>query len=259
MRKLVALAGTPVSRRLSFAPTIQLNEPESKAFIAIRNRILTNIDHASVLARPFVLTELEDALVVSMLCNFSHNMRELLEQEVLDAGSWRVKRVEAHLDAPFDIERIAAVTGISARSIDRVFKSSRGYSPIAFVRQRRLQRARQMLEDREMNQTVTQWRLYAASTTWALQAGVLKGFWRGAVGGTREETALKGSGGAEGNRTLDLCIANASLSQLSYRPHERRDSTIVVRYDRASAAMNEGAVHAGNRVAGAGVYPSGPG
>ncbi len=26
------------------------------------------------------------------------------------------------------------------------------------------------------------------------------------------------SGGAEGDRTLDLCIANAALSQLSYRP-----------------------------------------
>src|SRR6266566_5134208 len=28
-------------------------------------------------------------------------------------------------------------------------------------------------------------------------------------------------GGAEGDRTLDLCIANAALSQLSYRPTER--------------------------------------
>jgi hypothetical protein len=26
--------------------------------------------------------------------------------------------------------------------------------------------------------------------------------------------------GAEGSRTLDLCIANAALSQLSYRPNE---------------------------------------
>ena len=26
------------------------------------------------------------------------------------------------------------------------------------------------------------------------------------------------SNGAEGSRTLDLCIANAALSQLSYRP-----------------------------------------
>ncbi len=30
--------------------------------------------------------------------------------------------------------------------------------------------------------------------------------------------AIRGIGGAEGDRTLDLCIANAALSQLSYRP-----------------------------------------
>jgi hypothetical protein len=29
---------------------------------------------------------------------------------------------------------------------------------------------------------------------------------------------MKGYGGAEGDRTLDLRIANATLSQLSYRP-----------------------------------------
>jgi hypothetical protein len=31
--------------------------------------------------------------------------------------------------------------------------------------------------------------------------------------------AIRGIGGAEGDRTLDLCIANAALSQLSYRPY----------------------------------------
>jgi AraC-like DNA-binding protein len=159
IRKLVALTGAPVSRRLTFNPTFQRNEPESKAFVAILNCILANIDHGTVLAPPFVLAELEEALIVSMLFNFSHNMREQLEQEVLDAGSWQVKRVEeyieAHLDAPFDIERIAEITGISTRSIYRAFKRSRGYSPMAFARQRRLQRARQMLEDGETNQTVT--------------------------------------------------------------------------------------------------------
>ena len=30
-------------------------------------------------------------------------------------------------------------------------------------------------------------------------------------------------GGAEGDRTLDLCIANAALSQLSYRPTLSRE------------------------------------
>jgi hypothetical protein len=35
------------------------------------------------------------------------------------------------------------------------------------------------------------------------------------------ETLQKGCGGAEGDRTLDLRIANATLSQLSYRPTRR--------------------------------------
>ena len=33
------------------------------------------------------------------------------------------------------------------------------------------------------------------------------------------------SGGAEGDRTPDLCIANAALSQLSYRPNGEAESS----------------------------------
>ena len=44
-----------------------------------------------------VLAELEDTLIVSMLFNFSNNMRGRLEQEVLDACSWQVKRVEEYI------------------------------------------------------------------------------------------------------------------------------------------------------------------
>jgi AraC-like DNA-binding protein len=159
IRKLVALTGAPISRKLTFEPVFKRSRPESKAFIAILDGILANIDHANALAPPFVLAELEDALMVSMLFNFQHSLRELLEQKVLDGGSWQVKRVEeyieAHLDAPFDIDRIAAETGISARSIYRAFQRSRGYSPMAFARKRRLQRARRMLERGEQKQTVT--------------------------------------------------------------------------------------------------------
>ncbi len=159
VRKLAALTGSPVARRPTFAPAIERSAPESRAFVAILNCILANIEHASVPAPPFVLAELEDALIVSMLFNFSHDLREVLDREVLDAGSWQVKRVEeyidAHLDAPFDIERIAEVTGISTRSIYRAFQRSRGYSPRAFARRRRLQRARKLLAQAETHQTVT--------------------------------------------------------------------------------------------------------
>lgn len=159
VRRLVTLTGAPVSRRLRFEPAMDLKRPESKAFLAIIHCLVANIDHGAVLSSPFVLAELEAALTMSLLFNFAHNLREALEQQVLDAGSWQVKRVEeyidAHLDAPFDIEQIAEVTGISSRSIYRAFKRSRGYSPMAFARQRRLQEARRLLESGDGNHTVT--------------------------------------------------------------------------------------------------------
>ena len=37
----------------------------------------------------------------------------------------------------------------------------------------------------------------------------------------------KGNGGVEGDRTLDLRIANATLSQLSYHPMKAADFTVV--------------------------------
>ena len=51
-------------------------------------------------------------------------------------------------------------------------------------------------------------------------------------------TREKGVGGAEGDRTLDLCIANAALSQLSYRPTiEGRDCKEVLPGQQASACQ----------------------
>ena len=43
------------------------------------------------------------------------------------------------------------------------------------------------------------------------------------------------NGGAEGDRTLDLRIANATLSQLSYRPTRRRFGRSAVKPDANSS------------------------
>ena len=42
----------------------------------------------------------------------------------------------------------------------------------------------------------------------------------------RWENARKRNGGDEGIRTLDLCVANASLSHLSYIPTQKKHSKL---------------------------------
>ena len=160
VRKLVALTGTPVTRPLTFAPVLRRDTPESGAFLTILNSILANIDYARFSAPMLFMAELEHALMVSLLQTCPHSLRGLLEgRNVPTAGPWQVRQVEeyiaTHWNAPFDIEQIAALTGMSARSIYRAFKRTRGYSPKAFARQRRLQQARLLLEEQPRDQNVT--------------------------------------------------------------------------------------------------------
>jgi AraC-like DNA-binding protein len=159
IRKLVALTGFPVTRPLIFEPTLQRGTAESDAFLTILNSILANIDYACSTAPVLFIAELEHALMISLLQTCRHSLTSLLESNVASAGPWQVRQVEEYIatnwNAPFDIEQIATLTGMSARSIYRAFKRTRGYSPKAFARQRRLQQARLLLEEDPRDQNVT--------------------------------------------------------------------------------------------------------
>jgi len=159
VRKLVALTGAPVTRPLVFEPVSRRGTAESGAFLTILNSILANIDYAQSAAPLLFIAELEHALMVSLLQTCRHSLSGLLASNVRAAGPWQVRQVEeyiaTHWNAPFDIEEIASLTGMSSRSIYRAFKRTRGYSPKAFARQRRLQQARLLLEEDPRDQNVT--------------------------------------------------------------------------------------------------------
>jgi transcriptional regulator GlxA family with amidase domain len=73
--------------------------------------------------------------------------------------TWQVRRVEqyieTHWDQPITIEILARATAASARSIFYHFRTSRGQSPMSFLKQLRLQRAKEMLERADLNRSVT--------------------------------------------------------------------------------------------------------
>jgi transcriptional regulator GlxA family with amidase domain len=72
-----------------------------------------------------------------------------MQRDARGAAPWQVRRAESYIEAnwdqPVSIERLAAVTGVSTRSLFRTFKQSRGYTPQEFARSVRLSRARDML------------------------------------------------------------------------------------------------------------------
>lgn len=83
----------------------------------------------------------------------------LYEGSARGPTTWQVRRVEqyieAHWDQPITIEILARATAASARSIFYHFRTCRGQSPMSFLKQLRLERAREMLERSDINRSVT--------------------------------------------------------------------------------------------------------
>lgn len=83
----------------------------------------------------------------------------LSEGQALGPRTWQVRRVEqyieTHWDQPITIEILARATAASARSIFYHFRSCRGQSPMSFLKQLRLQRAKELLERTDLDRSVT--------------------------------------------------------------------------------------------------------
>ena len=88
-----------------------------------------------------------------------HNYSHLLEQEPADAAPWQVRRaedyIEANWDKPISLEAIATVSGVSIHSLAKIFRRSRGYSPMEFVKQVRLRHAGELLQHPGASTTVS--------------------------------------------------------------------------------------------------------
>jgi AraC-like DNA-binding protein len=145
--KLSAMLGAPVN------PPLRLHGEYNPAALIEQFRlvsfVISELDRTGGLLSPLVLAELEQALIVTYLCSNLNNYTARLNGAPPTIASWQVRRatdyIEANWDQPITIEALALVTHSSARSLFAAFKKSRGCSPMRFVRQVRLQHARDML------------------------------------------------------------------------------------------------------------------
>ena len=149
LNKWTALTGNQPRGDLKFEPVADSRTPEAAY---LRRLVMFLVDELGSSERgipPLALAELEQAVIVAFLCANRHDESHLLDREPMGAAPWQVRRaeeyIEAHWDQPITVEALAVATGASARSIFHFFKASRGYGPMVFVKQVRLQHARHML------------------------------------------------------------------------------------------------------------------
>jgi AraC-like DNA-binding protein len=158
IKTLSGLIGRPVDPPLRMANGGAVPEMAA-AQLRLVEFVVRELDRDDATLPELVLAELEQALVVSYLnCN-RHNYSHLLEGSARPVAPWQVRLAEEYIeqnwDQPVTVEALALVANASVRSLFYSFRRSRGVSPMAFVRQVRLQRAKEMLTSARPETSVT--------------------------------------------------------------------------------------------------------
>ena len=88
-------------------------------------------------------------MIIQFLMTVRHQVVDQLHRTPSETSPEHVKRaeefIEANWDQPITMESLTQVTGVSARTLFRTFEKLRGYSPMAFAKKVRIDRARAIL------------------------------------------------------------------------------------------------------------------
>ena len=158
-QKLTAHLGFKPRGELTFDPAIGADEPYAQSLYQLLRFLAQQLDSTASRLPAAACRELEQAVQTAFLWASHHSFRDLLEEEGRAPAPGVVRRLEEFIEANWQvaitIDRLVAEAGVSARSIFRAFDSSRGYSPMAFVKSIRLRRARELLLSGDPGVSVT--------------------------------------------------------------------------------------------------------
>lgn len=147
---LIALCDITRPFQLQFEPGFIISSGAGAYVMRLIQFIVTELDkRSSILGSPLITASLTDALVFGLLTGQNHNHTALFQARTRSAGPRYVRQIEEYLEAnssePVSLLELSELTGMSIRAIQAGFKAYRGYSPMAFLRERRLKLANRCL------------------------------------------------------------------------------------------------------------------
>jgi len=144
---------------IEFAPAFDLSAPAASRWnFAVQMIHAELFDPGSLLHRGVGLGQLEEFVMSSLLYTQPSNYLRMLtdsrspERRVVRAAC---EFIERNLSRALNVADIAEATGLSVRSLQAQFRDDLGITPTAYVRNRRLERARADLADAAPGSGVT--------------------------------------------------------------------------------------------------------
>lgn len=144
------------SQRLPrFDPRLDFSRPGAAYFLQLLNTLVTAIGSPEhPLHQPLVLKQFESALLNSLLYGQPHSALDNLDRPAESTVSpYFIKRTEAfireHLHEPLSVESLAEQAGVSVRTLFAGFRTFRNTSPMAYLRELRLEQVHEELARNE--------------------------------------------------------------------------------------------------------------
>ena len=152
VRHVTRLLGRRLVRPLVFEPEMDLLTDPAVRWNGALQMLNTEVFHqGSLVQLGHGVGPLEDMIISSLLLVQPSNYYEQLLRPDPKPGSPVVRAsldfIEAHLREPITLTDIARHVNMSARAIQQGFRSELGTTPMAYLRDRRLERAREELTD----------------------------------------------------------------------------------------------------------------
>lgn len=151
-RHLSRLLGRPLHERLEFEAEFRLGEPRASRWnFAIQMLHAELFEAGSLLNSGIGIGQLEEFVMSSLLYAHASNYSSFLTRpgEATEHRAIRAAKeyIEEHLAEPITVGDIALAAGVSERTLQSAFRHDLSTTPVAYVRDRRLERARADLAD----------------------------------------------------------------------------------------------------------------
>ena len=153
---LTMLTGQELDGPLCFSPDLDLTQCAGAAIYNLA-QLLGREAERSIPSRQ-AIASLRDAIATALLTGQPHSAAELFGAPAPRVTPACVRRAEeyitAHAAEAISLEDIVAAVGVPARSLQASFQTYRGTTPMAFLRDRRFELARQRLLNADAQTTV---------------------------------------------------------------------------------------------------------
>jgi AraC-like DNA-binding protein len=165
-QQLEVLLDEPLGAPLEFAPAMNLTTGHGNSLARFAWMVTSDLDRAgSLYFAPATMIMLEQFIFTALLMSHPHNYSAALQRLERPIAPRDVKRaieyIHAHVDAPITLADIVRASGVPGRTLFKHFNDYRGQSPMRYLRNVRLDRARDTLRradsDTSVTDIATQW------------------------------------------------------------------------------------------------------